>query len=553
MIIKNINISKKITFFLFLTFFFVGIFTFKDYGITIDEEFQRASGFYWLNYVLNFTPFENLKSIVDKLILKPREFTLPPPETYNQWGTIFDLPMAFLEVILEVKDPKNYYHLRHLFNFLIFFISSIFFFKLLFNRFLNYNVSIIGTLFYVLSPRIYGNSFYNNKDLIFLSLLTIALYFCFKLFNKIKFKNLFFFSFFAAACSASRVLGIFLIMSFFIFYLLSISPKTKKFDALIPLFTCCTLYLFFLILLWPYLWSDPLNNFVSAFKFFSKHYLDIKMLFDGEYIRSHNLPYSYILKWIFITTPILYVLLFVYGYMRVFNRFFRRLVNIENGKIHNDFWLGINEKKDLFMLANLTGILFFLILFKTALYTGWRHVYFLNIFIIYLSTVSFYQIGIYLKRKFKNKFHYHISILFILTVIYKMIVYHPFQSFYFNNYFKNISHEKFEIDYWGLSGKKFLKDLLNAEKNKNNISVGVASYLPLGRSVYLLEKENRKKITIVGQNFKESDYIYTNFISEVGKFKNYKYEIPKNFSLKSEFIIDNIKIYEVYKKKENKN
>ncbi|SVB84728.1 uncharacterized protein METZ01_LOCUS237582, partial [marine metagenome] len=35
MIIKNINTSKKITFFLFLTFFFVGIFTFKDYGITI--------------------------------------------------------------------------------------------------------------------------------------------------------------------------------------------------------------------------------------------------------------------------------------------------------------------------------------------------------------------------------------------------------------------------------------------------------------------------------------------------------------------------------------
>ncbi len=112
-----------------------------------------------------------------------------------------------------------------------------------------------------------------------------------------------------------------------------------------------------------------------------------------------------------------------------------------------------------------------------------------------------------------------------------MTVYHPFQSFYFNNYFKNISHEKFEIDYWGLSGKKFLKDLLNAEKNKNNISVGVASYLPLGRSVYLLEKENRKKITIVGQNFKESDYIYTNFISEVGKFKNYKYEIPKKLFL----------------------
>ena len=38
---KNINISKKITYLLFLILFLIGIFTFKDYGISIDEEFQR--------------------------------------------------------------------------------------------------------------------------------------------------------------------------------------------------------------------------------------------------------------------------------------------------------------------------------------------------------------------------------------------------------------------------------------------------------------------------------------------------------------------------------
>ena len=45
-------------------------------------------------------------------------------------------------------------------------------------------LSLIGTTFFVLSPRIYGNSFYNNKDIIFLSLLTIGLYYCFKVFDK---------------------------------------------------------------------------------------------------------------------------------------------------------------------------------------------------------------------------------------------------------------------------------------------------------------------------------------------------------------------------------
>ena len=59
MIIKNNNTSKKVTFLLFSIFFLIGAITFKDYGMSIDEEWQRFSGFYWLNYILSFTPFEN--------------------------------------------------------------------------------------------------------------------------------------------------------------------------------------------------------------------------------------------------------------------------------------------------------------------------------------------------------------------------------------------------------------------------------------------------------------------------------------------------------------
>ena len=50
--------SNRILFLFFLLFLAVGIFTYKDYGISIDEEFHRFSGFYWLNYVLSFTPFD---------------------------------------------------------------------------------------------------------------------------------------------------------------------------------------------------------------------------------------------------------------------------------------------------------------------------------------------------------------------------------------------------------------------------------------------------------------------------------------------------------------
>jgi len=234
--------------------------------------------------------------------------------------------------------------------------------------------------------------------------------------------------------------------------------------------------------------------------------------------------------------------------VQIFKRFYLRFINIKENKTYEDFWRNVNEKKDLFIFFILTTVLFCLVTFQVPLYNGWRHIYFLNVFIIYLSVIGFYHVGIYLKRKFKKSFHYHVSILFIITIIFQMIVYHPFQNIYFNNYFKNISHNNFEIDYYGLSGKKFLKEILDLEKNNKIVKIGVASWLPLERSVKLLNETERKRIKIVSQNFNNADYIYTNFISEVDKNFNDKYEIPANFIKINEFVVDNLKVYDVYKK-----
>ena len=87
-----------------------------------------------------------------------------------------------------------------------------------------------------------------------------------------------------------------------------------------------------------------------------------------------------------------------------------------------------------------------------------------------------------------------------------------------------------------------------AQKNKNIINIGVASWLPLHRSIKLLDKKDRKKINIVGQDFQKADYIYSNFISEVDKNINDKYKIPSNFTTRIKFILDEITVYEVFKK-----
>ena len=542
------KISLAVVFLIFSIFFLVGLITFKNYGIWIDEEFQRSSGFYWLNYVLSFTPFENLKTSANEISAQIGGFSLPSIKGNESYGIIFDLPTAFIETVFEIEDSKNYFQFRHLLNFSIFFVSSIFFFKILLNRFDDYYLSIIGTLFYILSPRIYGSSFYNNKDIIFLSLLTIALYFCFKVFDKKNLKNLSIFALFGAILVCSRVLGIFLVISFLTFYLLSVFSNKKNLNSLFLISIFLILYFFFIIIFWPYLWSDAVKNFIFAIKFFSSYPLLPKMMFNGEYISSRFLPSSYIFVWVFVTTPILYTILFVIGYFQILKRFFLRLISIKENSIYNDFWRGINEKKDLFIFFNISVIVFFLVFYNTPLFNGWRHIYFLNVFFVYIAIIGLYRADIYLKKRYKKNFIFHISVLFLITVVYKMIVYHPFQSIYFNNYFNEISHEKFEIDMGGISGKKSLDKILSLEQNKNLINIGVASWLPLQRSIELLDKAERKRIQVVGQEYDKADYIYTNFMSEVDKNINDKYEIPSNFIKIDEYIIDGIKVYEIHKK-----
>ena len=465
-------------------------------------------------------------------------------------GVVFDLPLALIEVVFKIDDSKEYFHLRHLLTFLLFFVSSIFFYKLLLNRFLNYNIALIGTLFFVLSPRIYGHSFFNNKDLVFLSLITIALFFCFKSLEKITYKNLLIFSLFSAICTSSRILGIFLPVSFIIFYALSFLSNYKNINYLVHIIFFCITYYLFLIIFWPALWSNPIENFFSAYEYFV--YMggdfDKKTFFNGEFINVNFVPNNYIFTWILITTPILYIALFIFGYFQIFKRFFIKFINIKINKPYYDLWRGPNEKKDLFILFNITAIILYWITFNVLLYTGWRQIYFINIFLVYISTFAFYKISINLKSKNKKQIQFTLVVFYLIFVVYKMIAYHPYQNLYFNSFFDDEAHKKFEIDYWGLSGKKFLEDVLILEENKSVIKIGVASFLPLYRSTKLLDKKERKKIVIVGQEYQNADYLYSNFISEVDKNSNDKYKIPNNFSKINEFILDNIKVYEVYKK-----
>ena len=91
----NINFFAYALFFLL---FVVGILTFKDYGIGIDDKFHRLNGFYWLDYLLSFTNFDEAKNLVKFKLNQISDQSLPSIEDYKKYSIIFDVPAAIIEL-----------------------------------------------------------------------------------------------------------------------------------------------------------------------------------------------------------------------------------------------------------------------------------------------------------------------------------------------------------------------------------------------------------------------------------------------------------------------
>jgi hypothetical protein len=200
----------------FITFYVLGLFIYDDYGLSWDEYGERISGFVSLNYVreiLSYEIYQNFPKLSNYI--------------YAEYGVVFNLPMAFIEKTFQIDDSKQFFLIRHFFNFTIFFVSSIFFFLLLNKRFSKI-LSIIGLIFFYLSPRIFAESFYNNKDIIFLSFFIISLFYGISFLNTPSYKNTLLFSITSSLAIATRVMGIIIPFIVLIFFLLRYLEKKKR-------------------------------------------------------------------------------------------------------------------------------------------------------------------------------------------------------------------------------------------------------------------------------------------------------------------------------------
>ena len=168
---KQKNTIILVFFYSFVILF--ALITFRDFGIHIEEKFHRLNGHYWLNYISKIFGLIDLQKITEIKMSNISDYSLSSVSRYNKYGVVFDLPAAALEIFFRIEDVKNAYYFRHILSFLIFLVSSFFFYKILLKRYQNFLLSFTGLILYVSTPRILGDSFL-YKDVLFLCFLFTA-------------------------------------------------------------------------------------------------------------------------------------------------------------------------------------------------------------------------------------------------------------------------------------------------------------------------------------------------------------------------------------------
>ncbi len=494
---------KIIVILFFIIFLFIGIIIFRDYGISWDEPLQRNIGTVSVNYVV--ANDKSLLTFVDK-----------------GHGPVFEILLIAIEKTFNLSENPSAIHLmRHLVTFLLFYISVLFFYKLCKYRFKSWKVGLLGSLFLILSPRIFAHSFYNSKDIPFLALFIICIYTLVRYLNNKTWPNAIFHAIVCAFLIDIRILGI--IVPIFTYFFLIADLMMKK-DLNIngkKVILSFSVYLILLIpltvLFWPTLWTNPLNNLIEAYKWMSSHPWEGQVLYFGSLTYGPDLPWHYIPVWLLMSTPILYTLGFVIGSFITIKLLMKNPIQFYN-----------RGRDDLIFISWFFLPLAIIILLNPTLYDSWRHMFYIYPAFLILSLKGLTSLFKAIKTKFNGIGYKIISTVFILIIasslIYTaqfMIRYHPYQNVYFNPVAgKNMKVVKnnFDLDYWGLSYREALEYILENDKDKTikiYVNVGPGKF-----NSFILTPANRGRLVYV-ENPEEAKYFISNYRYHLG---DYPYE-----------------------------
>ena len=524
---KNKIFTKIFIIFFYIFYLYLGLNIYRDYGIAYDEDIQRLIGLSNFDYITN------------KLVNASSEIIFP------YYGVGYELPLILFEKLFKVNNIEDIFLFRHKIIFLTTIIGNIFYFFLLKKIFKSSYYALLGSLLLIISPRLFAESFYNSKDIIFMHSLIISVFFGLKFLEKMNLKYSFIFGLVVAWSINIRIATLIvpIIFSYFIFIKYLRKEYNRNFYKKI-FFNYITI-IFFMVLFWPYLWDEPLKNFLNSFLIFKNYNIALSNYYLGNYVFSKSVHWFYLPLWIYITIPVYVLIFFTLGFIRKTLRLSKRLFLIDINKKFNDLWRGKKELIFLIFFSVIFLSIFFSIIFKSTIYNSWRHFYFLYPFILIfaLNEIKFLYVA-------KKKLQLPITLVLTICIVFNifwLIKSHPYQNIFFNNLAGKHPHEKFEVDYWGLSNKYALEKILKENQLKEKITISNLSDTSLIQNLKYLKILNKDKL-IYQDLSKKPDYIIDNNIF-FNQNKKTKRQLLTEYEIYDVKYVHNVLLTTIYKKK----
>ncbi len=467
---------------IFLVTLAIGLTIYQDYGISWDEPIQRGMGNVSYNYV-----FHN-----DSFLVHFDE---------RSHGVAFELPLIALERKMHITDQRDLYLMRHLVTHLFFLISCFFGYILCLRLFKDQFLACLGYIMFVFHPRIYTHSFFNTKDIPFLSALIILFAVTQIAFDK---KRTLWYLLMAAACAyatAIRAMGILFAAGISMFFIIdiitAILKKEKPVKEAGSFILFLVAYVLCLIGMWPILWTRPVFHFVEEFKALSHIYWHGFILLNGINYPGEELPWYYAPEWLSISTPLVWVISGFAGLVWLIAAFLRKPFSFLGHSVQRNFLL--------YAICFTIPVLMVIAL-KSILYDDWRHLYFIY--------PSFVLLGLFTLSQFRSgvgrKIVVSLSLLQVGVLVVFMIRNHPFQNVYFNELVSHKSEHlrtSFDMDYWGCADKQGIEYIL-AHDPADTVKIWW-SLDPVGNNRMMIPASIRERVKLVDSA--QATYFMTNW------------------------------------------
>ena len=450
---------------------------------------------------------------------------------YNSANFIYHYGLYdFLSVFFTKNFSQTFIvEAHHIFN-LIFSFGSLFGIYQVSKYFLNKNIGKIAFLLCFFNPVYFGHFSINPKDTIISFCYIWIFYYGMRYYKK--FENL--------KKKKSYILILILLLSLglsirltFIFSLIPIililffefyiSDKTNKFKILfIDILKIIFFSFIITIIFWPdthhNLLTDPFVSIVEYFKdFLNSNFGLTHGLINGKIYEVENTPFYYYFLLLIYKMPIYIVITFLISPLIIFFNFNK---------------LQIKAKNIYYLIFNIFFLFLILIILQPGINDGLRYFLYIIPFIIIISSLSLYVIfrwfNSIVKFFFVFLFIYNLLIFFILS---------PYQYIFINNLngkFKN-NLNMYEIDYWGISLKELIKNLVKADiLNDKDKNYKIAT-CGLNQEIveFYLKKYSSNKFKFVSLI---ENYDYIIMVNRVDTKDNIKFETCFNNHFKKEII-----------------